>query len=322
MLTPKHCSQVAVINAGERFCLEKTVEDLLGNLIFYLTKYVILREREGELTSGERASIIEVNTEGEKGEFLRTIVGGKVLAAPKECLTLYDPNIDEFALNQVVLRVASVKSSEKVKAVILSGRNKNITFVYFGNQKISPPLKIMLVDVTPPRPSRLEILSRTAFVSGLISELIEIRSSNVNTSEKINEAIKGGRLVFTPCLTDEILALNPSFSSFKALVKSKSNDAKDLFGCSLSLTVLRELGRKMKTDFQASLRDICPLHEVRGLGADVQGFIVRCCKVVEDMKTIHIRGKPIIVLPWTPSLGDFVKAIDYMVTLVMGLMVD
>ena len=100
MFIPNHCSEISVINVGKDFCPEKILEKLVGKPTFYLTKYVVLRERDGQLKSGERASIIQLRTD--KDYLLKTIVGGVVLVHPDNCLTIADPTIDEFVLNQVV----------------------------------------------------------------------------------------------------------------------------------------------------------------------------------------------------------------------------
>ena len=323
MLTPKHCAEVSVINAGKGFSPEKTLEELMGKPTYYLTRYIILRESDGQLRSGDRASIIEVRTEGE--DLLKTIVGGKVLVHPDKCVTIADPTIDEFTLNQVVLRAVSARINDEAAAVILSGRNENVTFVFLGGQDLNIPLKILLVDTIPPRPSRLETLARRARTSAQISKHIKIESLNVDASEMVKEACREGRLVFTPCPIEESLSHHPSITSF-ATIAERAESGKptlsiDLIGCSLSRATLNRLREIMGLNLEVSLRDICPLHAAREVAprVDVHGFIVRCCKTMESTRVIHIRGKPVMVLPWAPSLGDLVEAFDDLVGLVTSL---
>ncbi|MCW4037518.1 MAG: hypothetical protein NWF13_02150 [Candidatus Bathyarchaeota archaeon] len=323
MLTPKHCAEVNVINAGKGFSPEKTLEELMGKPTYYLTRYIIVRESDGRLRSGDRASIIEVRTEG--GDLLKTVVGGKVLAHSDKCVVIADPAIDEFTLNQVVLKAVSARINDEVEAVILSGRNENVTFVFLGEQDLKVPLKILLVDTIPPSPSRLEVLARRARASEQISEHIEIESLNVDASEMVKEACSGGRLVFTPCPIEEPLSHHTSITSF-ADIAEKAESGKptlsiDLIGCSLSRVTLNRLKEIMGLSLEVSLRDICPLHAAREVAprVDVQGFIVRCCKTMESPRAIHVRGKPVMVLPWAPSVGDLVKAVDDLVGLVTRL---
>jgi len=323
MLTPKHCAEVSVINAGKGFSSEKTLEELMGKLTYNLTRYIILRESDGRLKSGDRASIIEMRTEGE--DLLKTVVEGKVLAYPDKCVVIADPAIDEFTVNQVVLKAVSARINDEMEAVILSGRNENVTFVFLGEQDLNIPLKILLVDTIPPSPSRLEALARRARASEQISEHIEIKSLNVDASEMVKEACKGGRLVFTPCPIEEPLIHHPSITSF-ADIAEKAESGKptlsiDLIGCSLSRVTLNRLKEIMGLNLEVSLRDICPLHAAREVAprVDVQGFIVRCCKTMESTRVIHVRGKPVMVLPWAPSVGDLVKAFDDLVGLVTSL---
>ncbi|MEE8323624.1 MAG: hypothetical protein V3R57_08380 [Candidatus Bathyarchaeia archaeon] len=323
MLTPKHCAEVSVINAGKGFSPEKIIEELIGKPTYYLTRYVILRERDDKLRSRERASIIEVRTEGEY--LLKTIVGGKVLVHSDKCVTIVDPAIDEFTLNQVVLKAVSVRLHDEAEAVILSGRNENITFVSLDEKNLKVPLKILLVDTIPPRPSRLEGLTKAARTSGQISEHIKIESLNVDASELVKEAYKEGGLVFTPCPIGESLSPHQSITSFADIVeRAKSGKPTlriDLIGCSLSQTTLNMLKETMGLNLEVTLRDICPLHAARKAASqsDAHGFIVRCCKTVENTRTIHIRGKPLMVLPWAPSLKELVNAFDDLVTLVTSL---
>jgi hypothetical protein len=323
MLTPKHCAEVSVINAGKGFSPEKTMEELISKPTYYLTRYIILREKDGKLRSGDRASILEVKTEGEN--LLKTIVGGKVLVHPDKCLTITDPAIDEFTLNRVVLRAISERMNDETEAVILSGRNENATFVFLDEQDLKVPLKILLVDTIPPKPSRLEALTRTAKASALISQHIKIESLNVDASEMVKESCREGRLVFTPCPTEEPLSQHPSITSFADIVEraksGKPTLSIDLIGCSLSQATLNRLKETMGLNLDVSLRDICPLHAAREAApqADAQGFIVRCCKTMESTRVIHIRGKPLMVLPWAPSIGDLVKAFDDLVGLITSL---
>jgi hypothetical protein len=323
MLTPRHSLEVSVINAGKGFSPEKTLEELMGKPIYYLTRYIILTESDGRLRSGDRASIIEVRTEG--GDLLKTVVGGKVLALPDKCVTIVDPAIDEFTVNQVVLKAVSARIHDEVAAVILSGRNENVTFVFLGEQDLKVPLKILLVDTIPPSPSRLVALARRAMASEQISEHIEIESLNVDASEMVKEACRGGRLVFTPCPIEEPLSHHPSITSFADIVERAASGKPalsiDLIGCSLSRVILNRLKERMGLSLEVSLRDICPLHAAREVAprVEVHGFIVRCCKTLEGARVIHIRGKPVMVLPWAPSVGDLVKAVDDLVGLVTSL---
>lgn len=322
MLIPKHCSEVAVINAGEGFSSEKTLEELVGKPLFYLTKYVILREQEGQLKDGERASIVRVRTEGDN--HLKIVVGGEVLAYAEKCRTIKDSTIDEFTLNQVVLKAASVRLNAFAEAVILSGKNENITFVYFKNQDLKLPLQIFLIDVTPPRPSRLETLIRAARVSGLISQYIDPVFLNVDITEMAKESLKEGRAILTVCSTEEFLNLDQSIISFKTIAdRSASNKPLiiDLIGCSLSQAVLLDFEKSTGLSIEFSLKDICPLHMAREVipRTNVQGLIIRCCKKIEGLSALSIGNKPLMILPWTPSMGDLLKAIDDLVRSIAGL---
>ncbi len=323
MIIPKHCSEVCVINVGKDFSSDKVMEDLIGKLTFYLTKYVILRERDGNIKSGERSSILKLRTEGE--HILRTIIGGEVIVYPDNCTTVVDPTLDEFELNQIVLRAASARLNDDIQAVVLSGRNENVTFVYLSKKELKIPIKIMLVDVVPPKPSRLDTLAKISMDSRLISEHIKIQSFNVDASEVVKDNFSEGRVTFTPCPTEEILRLHQSSINFANIVeRSKScNDtlSVDLIGCSLSYAALNKLKDRIGLNLEVSLTDICPLHTARKAvsEAEVEGFIVRCCKVTEDPIARHLNNKPLMILPWAPSIGEFVKAIDELIKQIIGL---
>jgi len=323
MLIPKHCAEVSVINVGKGFSPDKTMEKLLGKPTFYLTKYVILREGGGQLKSGERASIIKLRTDGD--HLMKTIVGGEVLAHPEKCLTITDPTIDEFIPNQVILKAVSARLNNDVEGVVLSGRNENITFVYLREQKIKLPLKILLVDTIPPKPSRLRVLYDVSKSSNLLSEHINIEVLNVDASKMLKETYNEGRIAFTPCPTEELSNTYQPITSLATITNKAENNKPllniDLIGCSLSRAALNRLTKKMGLNIEVSLRDICPLHTTRKVAptTEVQGIILRCCKATESAIAIQIKNKPIIILPWAPSIGEFVNAIDSLVNLVIGL---
>jgi len=326
ILTPKHCADVAVINVGEGFDPEKIIQNLIGKLTFYSTKYIILRERDGELKANERVSIIRVKTEG--GDLLKKIVDGEVLALPDKCTTMVVPNFDEFVLNQRVLKTLSFKLNDH-NAVIISGRNNNITFVYLGKQEVRPPIKVLLVDTIPPSPNRLEVLARLARTSGLISNALIVENLDVDTTEIFDETLKKDEAVFTLCSTREGASLHESIANFKTITQYKASDNShtlniNLIGCSLSQSVLKKLKKTLGLNLEITLRDICPLHKAREVAAkvDAQGLIVRCCKMIANSKKIHVNSKPVIVLPWTPTLGDLIKAIDDLVVSILGLEVE
>ena len=326
MFIPNHCSEVSVINAGKGFCPEKILEKLVGKPTFYLTKYVVLRERDGQLKSGERASIIQLRTKNDY--LLKTIVGGEVLVHPDYCLTIADPTIDEFVLNQVVLKATSVRSNDDLEGVILSGRNENITFVYLCEQKLKLPLKILLIDTIPPKPSRLDTLTKTSQDAGLISEHINIERLYLDTSKMVKDTHSESAITFAPCPTNELIDVHQPITSFttitsKAKISKKSLNI-DLIGCSLSRAVLKRLKKNLGLNIEVSLTDICPLDAARKIApiTDVQGFIVRCCKALDGSKAINIDDKPLIILPWTPSLGEFVKGIDDLIIQIVGLDVN
>ena len=321
MFMPKHCAEVAVINAREGFSPDETIQELIGKLTFYLTKYIVLRERGGQLKANEKASIIQVKTEGR--DLLTRIVGGEVIAQPDKCITIVDPTIDEFVLNQVVLRAASVKLNDE-EAVILSGKNENVTFVYLGEQNIRLPLKVMIVDTIPPSPNRLAALTRAAGSSGQISDYVVVENLDIDTSAMVEKALKNCPAVFSLCSTGESSNPTKSITSFNVIAEIKKSDKPlniELIGCSLSQSVLNRLQKIRGLNFEVTLRDICPLRNARAVTsrADVCGLIVRCCKMIEKTKIIHINRKPIVVLPWAPSLGELVNAIDDLVKSIIGL---
>jgi len=127
MRAPHHCAEVSVFNAGAGFTPEVALADLRGHPTYYQTRYIIVREREGSLHPRDRVAVLEVEATGD--QLVRTIVGGTVVAPPEECLVVVDPSLDEFTVNHVVLRAVAARTDAGVKAVVLSGRGENVTFV-------------------------------------------------------------------------------------------------------------------------------------------------------------------------------------------------
>jgi len=323
MRTPRHCAEVSVFNAGTGFSPEAALADLRGHPTYYQTRYILVREREGPLQPGDRIAVLEVATAGD--QLLKTIVGGTVVARPEECRVVVDPALDEFSVNHVVLRAVATKTHAGVKAVIFSGRGENVTFVTLDDCDVTVPLTIMVVDTVPPRPSRLETLVQAARGAGQLSDHLHIEIRHVDAGALVQEAQRGGRRVFTPCPIGELGDSPPVITSFAAIADRAAKDSRpvslDLIGCSLSQASLNWITERRELHVEATLRDICPLHAARDAAAtaEAQGFIARCCKTVEGTRMIHLRGKPVLVLPWAPSLGDFVEAVDAVVGRILRL---
>ncbi len=310
-------------NAGAGFTPEAALADLRGHPTYYQTRYIIVREREGPLRSRDRVAVLEVETAGD--QLVRTIVGGTVVAHPEECLVVVDPSLDEFTVNHVVLRAVATRPHAGVKAVVLSGRGENVTFVALDDCAVTVPLTILVVDTVPPRPSRLETLAQAARAAGQLSDHLHVEIRNVDAAALVEESQRGGRQVFTPCLIGELEDGSPVITSFADLADRAARDPRpvslDLIGCSLSQATLNRIMERRGLRVEATLRDICPLHAARDAAAtsEAQGCITRCCKTVEEPRSIHLRGKPALVLPWAPSLGDFVKAVDAVVGRILEL---
>lgn len=323
MRAPHHCAEVSVFNAGAGFTPEVALADLRGHPTYYQTRYIIVREREGSLHPRDRVAVLEVEATGD--QLVRTIVGGTVVAPPEECLVVVDPSLDEFTVNHVVLRAVAARTDAGVKAVVLSGRGENVTFVALDDCDVPVPLTILVVDTVPPRPSRLERLAQAARAAGQLSDHLHIEIRTVDAAALVQAAQRGGRQVFTPCPIGELGDRPPVITSFATIADRAAKDPRpvsfDLIGCSLSQTTLNRIMERRGLHVEATLRDVCPLHAARDAAAtsDAQGCIARCCKTVAEPRAIHLRGKPALVLPWAPSLGDFLEAVDAVVGRIMRL---
>jgi hypothetical protein len=140
----------------------------------------------------------------------------------------------------------------------------------------------------------------------------------------VKETLRHGRFPITLCLTEEIVTLHPPISTLENVSEYLPPLSLDLIGCDLSSAIISELSESAKIKLNLHLKDICPLHAGREASSrvGVHGVIVRCCKVLREIRTLHSNKKPIVVLSWTPSIGEFVHGINNVVRLILKVTVD
>lgn len=320
-IVPNSCSEVAVVTFKEDFGLEKVIEQVIGNKVFYTTKYLIVRQNEGEFKEDEPIILLKVITTGEG--LMRTINQVEVLAKPNESVVVIDRNVDEYYSSHVVLKALSIKARKNVKAIVISGRNHNVTFAYLEDIQLSLPLKLLLVDVVPPRPSRLNFLSNILQKMSALKKHIHLELVEIDLTKIIREASREG-LTYTTCFDNEIGMNNVITDVYllKKIVSEGNLKCINIVGCELLLHTLKELN--YFNEVKLNLWDVCPFHRavkmMDRIEADV--LIVRCCKAKSNVRVLTGYSKTLALLPWPTQLEDFLKALTEVIKVMLKVRAD
>lgn len=263
--------------------MTKTLCSCAGELIYFLTDYLII-EKENPETSRVEYGIYYVKKSGE--DLLRKVVALEQIASGDE-VTKYDRELN-IKDRTLLIKTAAKLCTGKVNTVIFTGVDKHITFIH--KPDLSSILEIEILDIAPPEPSWLSLIVRRVEASGIFGDL------QVRFAEKIIDLrqFEGKNTVFPcsasglegKCLDSDMLTENGHL----------------LVGCEISKTLFEMRFPELEYSFV----NICPLKS--DIVVPSKPFITRCCRS-EKSGLVNISGFEGVVVHWGAAEYQVAEAI-------------
>ena len=276
-LMPSSCSKVAVVDVDPH--------ELVGRRLFHATRYVVARRGHGPLAEGEEVAVVRVEVEG-SGPLRRV---ARVEEVGRGCRVVVDRDLDVHDPLQLLGRAIEALDGRPGVAVI-EGQGGNVSFVKLS-RPIRAPLRLKLVDVVPPRPSRMGYLRPRLNVPGPIDvEVVEVDVSRRGP-------------VYAPCPIEGV----PTFKRGGPI-----EEGARLMACRSSMRW---------AEWRGEVADVCPLSYVDEVeGADA--IVARCC-MFEAPRLVRFRGAtPIVATSWPCTLAELSDAAFKALRLALGVVVD
>lgn len=282
-MIPRHCADVGIVQTNVPLTEENLRREFLHQKSYARTKFYAVN-------NGSDWAVVKVFKRPSRN-LMQTIDSIKILSLPDRTMFLRVPDLDVLQIGELLRMQAKYPKH----LLIIQGRFDHVSFV-----DVRLPARIALVDVVPPRPSKL--LSAIENMLGDSASALKIEVNLIDI-EKIAESSKAERLML-PCQSTygDLLGRTTKQIYFldKAPVLTKDNSRSlELIGCPLSRRIFEEL-----YGFKPSFMSICP-REPSWRKHDELPTISRCCNVKSG---IEVDGKWIMI-PWGADICEISEAV-------------
>ena len=307
LIMPSHCRQVSIVETSQDISNNEEAlrEIAFDKEVYETTQYLLVgNEKQG-------FAILEVKKEDSQKLFQR-IINVNVLALASESTLIVDSNVDVLNPNQLVPLALKTYQKNGKKATIVLGKHSHVSFALVRGK---PQLdKIEVVDVVPPRPSKLVSMIKDTMKVGLINRAVDIEVRKIDLIELAKKTLdKGAEVVIFPCkssgITPQSVGAETLFLDKEILpALKKGHERLGLVGCNVSFKVLQHLLGK---DFDRSkiiFEQICPEKAV----PNKLPFITKCCKLREGYKPILEGGTLGVIVPWGARLKEVSDALNWL----------
>jgi len=276
-MMPDHCKDVSLREVDFPLTEDNIISAVQGKKAYTRTDYMILRhERE--------TAVIKVEKQPGK-ELFRPISAVEIVSLPDQTVLIKDDSIDVLNLSNL----ATLASRYPGKTVVVSGLFNHISFL-----RPDRLLRLRVVDVVPPSPSKLSVLVERALSCGLVELPIILDAVDIDLNEKERQVQT--RSVMFPCRASGLQSYKDVY--YLDETPDLENDV-TLIGCDLSRRIFRSIYGK---DPAASI-DMCPRNLVKDDGIPT---IIKCCKVKEG----HEISGNIASVPWGATTLDVAGAMN------------
>lgn len=282
-MIPRHCADVGILQTNVPLTEESLRREFLHQKSYARTKFYAVN-------NGSDWAVVQVFKRPSKN-LMQTIDSIKILSLPDRTRFLHMPDLDVLQIGQLL----RMQAKHPKDLLIIQGRFDHVSFV-----DVRLPARIAVVDVVPPRPSKL--LSAIKNMLGDSASALEIEVTLIDI-EKIADSSKAERLML-PCQSTYSDLLRRTTKQIHFLdtapaLTEKNSRGIELIGCSLSRRIFEEL-----YGFEPSFLSICPREPI-WRKHDELPTISRCCKVKSG---VEVDGKWIMI-PWGADICEIGEAV-------------
>ena len=275
-MLPGHCKDVSVKEVDFDLTAEGIRRAIEGKKAYTRCDYYVLR-------NGDDLAVVKVEKADGK-ELFRPIIEHEVVALPKDIVFVRQEDVDVLNASHM----ARVASRYPGKTVVVEGLFGHISFM--GPQEF---LALEVLDVVPPRPSKLSVLVERALASGLVDLPIVPRFSEVDLNQ-LAQSVTTAAIIF-PCQASGLSSDRPTY--YLDQVPQVREEA-TLVGCDLSGRIYQTLYHQNIVRVEMCPQELAP--------KDGRKRIVKCCRVREGFQI----KDDLAVVPWGATVLEVAKAIN------------
>jgi hypothetical protein len=234
------------------------------------------------LINGNEMAVVKVAKANGK-ELFRPILSHEIISLPEDTIFIHDEAVD--VLNSPAM--AKISLQHPGKTVVVEGQFNHVSFISPGEV-----LKLEVLDVVPPSPSKLSVLVKRALDSGMV----ELPVVPVFTEIDLNMLAKSVRTegVLFPCKASGLRSEKQMF--YLDQVPKIDRDV-TLVGCDLSGRIYRSLYHQDIERIEMCPQELTP--------SDGKKRLVKCCRVREGFQ---IKDN-LAIVPWGATVQEVADAI-------------
>ena len=275
-MLPEHCKDVAVKEVPFELTEENISESVKGKRAYTRCEYYVLRH-------GNDTAVVGI-TKADGVELFRPIISHEIVSMPADTLYLKDEDVN--VINQPAM--AEVSQHYPDKTVVVEGKFGHVSFTSPGRI-----LKLDVLDVVPPYPSKLSSLVKTALDSGMIDLPIAAEYSEIDIN-KLAQTVQDGSILF-PCKASGLQSDKKDYYLDQLPeIKEKCT----LIGCELSERIYRSIYNDKIERVEMCPRKLAP--------NDGRKRIVKCCKI----KNGHKIDGNLAIVPWGATVKVVIDAVN------------
>ncbi|MFQ5614687.1 MAG: hypothetical protein ACE5H9_21410 [Anaerolineae bacterium] len=250
---------------------------LLGKDSYRRTRYVVLEQ-------GSQCAVAAVSRESEEPLFSQ-ITAVETLALPPACTLVEDPEVDVGNRSALAARALALGLGPE-STLVVRGMYQHVNFIHRPN-----PLKIRVIEVTPPQPPKLFSLARKVLSYAdlpaiqLVPDTIELR--------ELAAAAPEAEAFLIPCRASGLGFDKPTYF----LDERPPRRDWTMIACERS----RQIHQHFYGD-EAPCLEMCPR---KLTGEDGTPTLLKCC-LLEDH--IELEGNRAVV-PWGADLAQVQEAL-------------
>lgn len=275
-MLPEHCKDVAVKEVSFDLTEENISNNIKGKCAYTRCEYYVLR-------NGNDTAVLSI-TKADGIELFRPIISHMIISMPEDTVYLKDEKIN--VINQPAM--AEISQHYPDKTVVVEGEFGHVSFTAPGK-----PLRLNVLDVVPPYPSKLSSLVKTALDSGMIDLPIVAEYSDLDVNI-LAKAVNDDAVLF-PCKASGIRSDKKDYYLDQL---PEINEKCTLIGCELSEKIYHSIYNEDIERIEICPRKLAP--------QDDQKRIVKCCKI----KNGHKLDGNCVIVPWGATVKEVIDAIN------------